>query len=650
MHRRLLPLLVLLIVFAGASSAAAQPRPRISAAAQQLVRYLPTQAELPIGVRIQAGPIEGTNEDFAAADPDNAEHIFRLSRFTEVFEQMRRAQGAGNILASVISFRDSDGAWEDALATGDQFTNPALGIERTLPGPEVGERSVVFRVRTSGAGAIEGIFLVFQRDRIEAAAVVTGPRGGVSINEVLPIARIIDEKIERMPPGPPTDAERAALEEPTPSVLVRGAVRLLLNEFYQPVEVDELLRDAWAGATRALERAGVRNVPPAPNFSTDEDAAIDLHMRSFPMLEALAQGRISQQELAYAALRELADARDDCHTAHLSRPRWESFKAQLTGAPVVLIGVGFTSEKPLRVVSIVPNSPAERAGIRPGQEVIAINGQPIADFSNTEARTLIDPREGVPTTFRMRNPSGRVEDITVAPATFMIPDMESRILPGNIGYLTFYGFNTNDDRQLIQMREILTDWESQGVVGWIIDLRRNSGGSSALTNQMMSLFVSGGRLNARVQRGQDPVFTSADPRLTLPFQRPLVLLIGPGSASAGEIMPGSLWARGRAVLVGDTTAGCIGSFIPRGLLDGSAFFPTSSEVLIGPDGLRLHRVGVTPNVYAPVTDEDAEAGRDPGLPAAIAVIEELVGGMVPAAQPAPASPPQRPGTLIFDYD
>jgi carboxyl-terminal processing protease len=648
MLRRLAPLLVLLLLLAGASASAAQPRPRLSPAAQQLAHYLPTQADLPPGVRIQAGPIEGTNEDFAAVDPDNAELIYRHGRFTEAFEQMRRGAGPGVITASVVSWRDSDGAWADALATTDSFTNPALAMQRTLPGPAVGERSVLFRLSTSGTAAIEAFILVLQRDRLKVEVALTGPRGSVSVNEILPIARIIDENIERAPPGPPTDAERAVFEEPTPAVLVRGAVRLLLNEFYQPVEVDELLREAWAGATRALERAGVSSVPPAPNFSTDEDAAIDLHMRSFPLLEALAAGRISQQELAYAAIAELVDRRDDCHTSHLSRQRWETFKARQEGAPAVQIGVSFTSEKPLRVVSVLPNSPAERAGLRPGQEIVAINGQAVAAFSITEARALIDPREGAQTAFTVRNPSGRMQEITVAPETFAIPDMESRILPGNIGYLTFYGFNTNDE-QLVRMREILTDWESQGVVGWIIDLRRNSGGSSALMNQMISLFVNGGRLYATVERGEEPVFVNADPRLTLPFQRPLVFLAGPGSASAGEIMPGALWARGRAVIVGETTNGCIGGFIPRGLLDGSAFNPTRIEILIGPDALRLHRQGVSPNVYAPVTPEDAEAGRDPGLPAAVTVITELAGGGVPVGQAAPA-PPQRPRALIFNYD
>ena len=322
------------------------------------------------------------------------------------------------------------------------------------------------------------------------------------------------------------------------------------------------------------------------------------------------------------------------------------FQARQRGAPAVQIGVSFSLQRPLTVISVLPNSPAERSGLRPGQEVTAINGAAIGEMSVTEARALIDPREGVPTTFTVRNPDGSTRDITVAPASFALPVMESKILPDNIGVITFYNFQAGDE-QLDRMREILTGWEARGVTGWIIDLRRNSGGSAALMTAMASLFVTGGRLYANVSRDSAPRFVNATSGLTLPFQRPLVFLVGPGSASASEILSGSLQARGRAVVVGDVTAGCIGSFIPRGLLDGSAFNPTVSEILIGPDGLRLHHTGITPNVFAPTTAEDAAAGRDPGIPAAADVIREITGQPQPVTDLPAQSTNQRANFVEF---
>ncbi|MGD9892270.1 MAG: S41 family peptidase, partial [Dehalococcoidia bacterium] len=624
--------------------AAGQERPDLSAAAQSLVGYALVPSDLPAGVRLTSAIVEVSNEAVAASDPNDADQVYQFGRFTEIAQRMTRAGGSGNIAAGLALFRDGDGAWSSALAM--DFGSFAE-VDQTQLGSTIGERSILYHfVRGIAPNRVEGYMLVAQRDRVQIAVSVVAPLGAASVDEILPIAQALDAKVTAAPPGPITDDQRAALEEPTPAVLVRGAVRLLGEEFYQPLETDQLLAEAWEGAARALARSGVAEIPAAPAYPADDEAAIALHMRSFPELERLAEGRLSQQELAYAALAELVDRRNDCHTSHLTRGRWQIFQARERGAPAVQIGVSFSLEKPMMVVSVLPNSPAERSGLRSGQEVTAINGAAVDQFSITEARALIDPREGVPTTFTVRNPDGSVRDIAVAPESFALPAIESQILPGNIGLMTFYTFQTNDE-QLKRMREILTGWEARGVTGWIIDLRRNSGGSLALMTSMASLFVDGGRLYANVSRDSEPRYVRGTSGLTLPFQRPLVFLVGPGSASASEILSGSLQARGRAVLVGDVTAGCIGSFIPRGLLDGSAFNPTVSEILIGPDGLQLHRIGVTPNVFAPVTAEDAAAGHDPGIPVAVKVIHEITGEPLPVADVPAQSTKQRAIVVEF---
>ncbi|MGH2583949.1 MAG: S41 family peptidase, partial [Dehalococcoidia bacterium] len=263
-----------------------------------------------------------------------------------------------------------------------------------------------------------------------------------------------------------------------------------------------------------------------------------------------------------------------------------------------------------------------------------------------EARALIDAREGAPNVFRVQNPSGSVQEITVAPGPVVEPPLETEILPGNIGLIRFYGFDGGEagTRQVRLMREALEQFESQGVVGWLIDVRANPGGSLATTNDMLDLFVESGRLYGQVSRGSSPEFMSAG-RAALPFQRPVVILVGPVSASGSEIMAGALQARGRAVVVGETSAGCIGSFINgTGLLDGSVLRVTNSEVVVGPDALRLHRIGVTPNVEVPApTPEDDEAGRDPQVEAAASVLRQLTG---PTPMPVPAARIGGPRTAV----
>jgi hypothetical protein len=104
-------------------------------------------------------------------------------------------------------------------------------------------------------------------------------------------------------------------EVPDPTALVRAAVEALDRLFFEPLVVAGLFADAWAGAAAALARAGVSPVPPPPAYPADPGAASAVHAEAFPALERLGAGRLSPDELAAAALRELIARRRDGHTA-----------------------------------------------------------------------------------------------------------------------------------------------------------------------------------------------------------------------------------------------------------------------------------------------------------------------------------------------
>jgi|GEM_PF-228641 len=618
LHRLILLLPVLLILLGLTPAAAQRVGPPLSETARVVTPYTLKVEELPAGAR-QAGLIsEFTNEDLAAGDPEYAALILRHSRLTEVRQTILRAV-PGNTVLTIALFRDTEGAWGDAL---DSTFPEGVTPQRTLPGPEVGERSVLFRYQRASSPGGEATLLVFQRDRLEIGIFLNGTNGAREgdLAWALELARLVDAKVIADPPGPVTAAQLAALDT-SPAALVRGAVQILLAGFFQPLEAYTLLREAWDGAAAALRRAGVTGVPAAPLFPPDQEAAIALHVERFPLLQQLAQGRLTDTRLAQAALPALADARDDCHTGYLSAEAWRATRGTLTGEPSVAFGVGFALDPPLRVVAVTPGGPAQAAGLRRGQVIVQINERVLDGLSVTQARALLDRREGVPNRFVVRNPSGRVEEVTVAPARFSLPVLESAILPSNVGLISFYSFPTSD-QLLRRIRETLTDFEARGVTGWIIDLRNNGGGLDPTA--IASLFVERGKLYGIIPREGQPIYRQATGE-TLPFQRPLVFLVGPGSASAAEILPGALQARERALLVGETTAGCVGSTRFIGLLDGSVLQITATEGVIGPNDIRLNGLGVPPDItVAPPTIEDEEAGRDPQLEAALRALAALV--------------------------
>jgi len=201
----------------------------------------------------------------------------------------------------------------------------------------------------------------------------------------------------------------------------------------------------------------------------------------------------------------------------------------------------------------------------------------------------------------------------------------TKLLPGPFGYLRMDGFLLNAV-ETAALRAALLGFERVGARGWIIDMRWNGGGPSI---QLSRLLVNQGRLFSRVRHNdvQMPDGTLLPMRqdidfdgTALPFQRPLVVLIGPGSVSAAESFAGPMQAHGRAILVGERTAGGCGLVRSVNLAPGWSIFFASHQTDFGPDEWRLNRIGVTPDVQVTPTPADEAAGSDPQLDQALEIL------------------------------
>ena len=157
-------------------------------------------------------------------------------------------------------------------------------------------------------------------------------------------------------------------------------------------------------------------------------------------------------------------------------------------------------------------------------------------------------------------------------------------------------------------------------------MRWNGGGPSI---QLSRLLVNQGRLFSRLRHNELrlsdgtllPMRQDIDLNGTaLPFQRPLVILIGPGSVSGAESFAGPMQAHGRAALVGERTAGGCGLVRSANLAPGWSIFLASHHTDFGPDEWQLNRVGVTPDVQITPTPADEAAGRDPQLHRALEIL------------------------------
>ena len=409
--------------------------------------------------------------------------------------------------------------------------------------------------------------------------------------------------------------------------LVRAAVEALELRFFEPLAVPDLLRDAWEGAAAALTRAGVSPVPPAPAYPTEPRAAYSLHEETFPVLERLAADQLGTGALAVAALDELLARRRDGHTGLRPRRRTSSPATPDPSSPagwaVGTLGLVLTPHPPLAIADVRPRGPAQRAGLRRGQAVVTINGQPAAHLRRSRARALFDWREGAANALAVRAPGGTTAEVELRPERVPMPATE--LLPGPVGLLRMDGFAATD-AEAAALRAALTSFEDAGARGWLIDLRWCGGGVSI---QLSRLLVDRGRLFSRQRHNEArlpsgrvlPQREDLDADGTvLPFQRPLVVLIGPGSVSGAESCAGPLRAHGRATLVGERTAGLCGYASARDLAPGWRITLATHETVFGPEEWRLNRIGVPPDVAVTPTPDDEAAGRDPQLAAALDIL------------------------------
>lgn len=408
----------------------------------------------------------------------------------------------------------------------------------------------------------------------------------------------------------------------SPTALVRAAVEALHAQFYEPLSVADLLRDAWEGATGALMRANVSPVPPAPTYPDNLAETYRLHEEMFPGLEDFGRAALGAQELAAEAIREMLARRRDGHTNILATPLTPASQCTNSGARVDF-GLIFTDAPPLAIAAVVPGGPAQRAGLRRGQQVLRINSQLCDRLRRSAAKTLLKDGDGATNVVTVRNADG--SEITVELRGKPTPRISRHILPGPFGLLRIDWFEANHD-ETEELHAALTSFEKAGAQGWIIDLRWNRGGGSIYLSRLL---VDQGRLFSRHRHNDAhlPDGTVLPRRVdidadgtALPFQRPVAVLIGPESISGAESFAGPMRALGRATLVGERTAGACGAARAVALAPGWTISLAAWETRFGPEEWALNRIGVPPDVEVVPTADDDAVGRDPQLEAAMTVL------------------------------
>ena len=311
---------------------------------------------------------------------------------------------------------------------------------------------------------------------------------------------------------------------------------------------------------------------------------------------------------SYEAIRGMLASLDDPYTRFLDPREFKEMQIDTSGE---LSGVGIQlsldkDTKELVVVSPIEGSPASRAGVQPKDVIVSIDGKTTKGMSTEDAVKLIRGQAGTSVKLQLRR-SGKVVESALVRERIELHAVDSRVNAGpngtRIGYIRLKQFNANAAKD---MAAALKDLESKDVQGYVLDLRSNPGGllmaSIAIARQWLD---EGVIVSTKTRDGIQDIKRATGRALT---QRPLVVLVNEGSASASEILSGALQDNHRAVVVGEKTFGKGLVQSVRSLSDGSGMTVTIAKYLT-PNGRDIHKHGIDPDVRARLTQAEAQSLR-----------------------------------------
>jgi carboxyl-terminal processing protease len=431
--------------------------------------------------------------------------------------------------------------------------------------------------------------------------------------------------------GPaPVAAPQAGSSAQTATTLkpVEEAYVLLLRRYALPLEPADLANAAQDGMVAALKEAGVASPAPGLSVPGNDPQQQWMALRQRYLALAATYGDVlPANELAYAAIRGMTASVDDAHTNFISPTQFDEEQRWERGE-VHYGGIGARMRGPIpTVVEVFDDAPAQRAGLRPGDVLVAVNGQTTTDMRLDEVINLVRGPEGTPVVLSVqRAASDRVDELTLVRASIAMPFVQARRLPGDVGYVQLRGFP--EPSVIAGVENAIVQQQREGVRGIIFDLRGNGGGRLDVGSRLLARFVPDGPIYQSVDRqGNEETANVRDahPILTVP----LVVLIDEGTASMGEVFAAAIQEHHIGRLVGTTTAGAVAASVFVPLSDGSALQLSVEQVYSG-GGALLDRVGVHPDDEVELDLDELRQGRDAQLERALDYLRAQ------AAAPAPA--------------
>ncbi|HXF86292.1 MAG TPA: S41 family peptidase [Anaerolineales bacterium] len=325
--------------------------------------------------------------------------------------------------------------------------------------------------------------------------------------------------------------------------------------------------------------------------------------------------------LMRGAIRGMMEALGDKQTFYMDPQTYETETSYLQGEYEGIGAYVDTSGDYLTIISPIEGSPADVAGLRPGDKIIAIDGEDMTGVDPEQARQKVLGPAGTKVTLTVSR-EGESEPLifVIVRARIVIASAEGKMLENGIAYIDI---NTFGERTTKELRDALDELLKENPRGIIIDLRNNPGGYLSTAVDVASEFIEEGViLYEQYGDGSRDVYEAHGNGKATAL--PIVVLINEGSASASEIVAGALQDYGRATLVGVKSygKGSVQNWVPLSNDQGAARVTIARWLT--PNERMIDGVGLTPDVVVEMTEEDYANNRDPQLDKAIEVLLDLI--------------------------
>jgi len=351
---------------------------------------------------------------------------------------------------------------------------------------------------------------------------------------------------------------------------------------------------------------------------TEESGTWKPFLEIFNLVRSQYVEPVKVDTLMEGAINGMLKSLNDSHSRYMNAVNFQNMQEDTKGyfgGLGIVVGI---KEEQLTVVSPIEKTPAQRVGVKAGDQIKTIDGKSTEEMALEQAVSLMRGEEGTKVELGIYRPSTKEnKKLEIIRAKIDVPSISSKMLENKIAYIRMSGFSETTGKDFQKTLQKLT---GQGAQALILDLRNNPGGLLKVAGEVgEQLLKKGSVVHIKERSGQThSIYSSGtSPYLNLP----LVVLVNEGSASASEIVAGAVQDTKRGVVVGEKTFGKASVQTVYPLSDGAGLALTTAKYLT-PSGRSINKVGIQPDVKVKLAEKNAKVEKDTQLDKALEILKD----------------------------